>query len=163
MTSDDLIQRGLEGKDKAIASYDQMLWKIRAGYAAVLYGVFTIVASMGGNASEHLSESKIGFIALVLTTGFTFSIAALDFSFLRSKYRVIQAKEELVRLALSLASGDDIETWTGTPLLVLLHNSGEGRAKVRWQDRPSAWPIALLYLGTWGPICLAVITMMIWK
>ena len=43
MTRDDLIQKGLEGNDSALAEYDQILWKIRTGYAAVLYGVFTLV------------------------------------------------------------------------------------------------------------------------
>ena len=78
-------------------------------------------------------------------------IAALDFSFLCSKYRVVQTKEERVKLALSLASGASLDEWTGTPLLTLLYNSGEGRAKVLWKGRPSIWPIALLYLGMWGP------------
>lgn len=159
MTHDDLIQMGLEGKDRALAEYDQILWKIRTGYAAVLYGVFTLVVSLGDNSQWGLSTERAGIVALVLTTGFTISIAALDFSFLCSKYRVVQAKEELVKLALLLASGTSLDNWTGTPLLTLLYNSGEGQAKVHWEGRPSRWPITLLYLGTWGPICLAIIIM----
>jgi hypothetical protein len=159
ITSDNLILKGLEGKDRALAEYDQILWKIRTGYAAVLYGVFTLVVSLSDNTQWHLSTERAGMVALALTTGFTISIAALDFSFLCSKYRVVQAKEELVKLALSLASGMSLDKWTGTPLLTLLYNSGEGRAKVRWKGRPSRWPIALIYLGTWGPVCLAIILM----
>lgn len=159
MTRDDLIQMGLEGKDRAIAAYDEILWKIRTAYAAVLYGVFTLVVSLSDNTQWHLSTESAGLVALVLTTGFTLSIAALDFSFLCSKYRVVQSKEELVKLALSIASGTNLDKWTGTSLLTLLYNSGEGLAPVRWKNRPSVWPIALLYLGTWGPICLAVIIM----
>jgi len=159
MTRDDLIQKGLEGKDRALAEYDQILWKIRTGYAAVLYGIFTLVVSLSDNTQWHLCTERAGMVALALTTGFTISIAALDYSFLCSKYRVVQTKEELVKLALSLASETSLDKWTGTPLLTLLYNSGEGRAKVLWEDRPSRWPIALLYLGTWGPICLAIIIM----
>ena len=38
LSLDALIRSELEGKDKAIGAYDEMLWKIRTGYAAVLYG-----------------------------------------------------------------------------------------------------------------------------
>ncbi|WP_143058843.1 hypothetical protein [Nitrosomonas marina] len=73
--------------------------------------------------------------------------------------RSIQSKEELIDLALSLASGQQLEAWKGTALNTLLHNSGEGLAPVDWKARPSVWPIALLYLGTWGPLCIAVLLM----
>ena len=159
ITRSDLIQRGLDGKNRAIAAYDEMLWKIRTGYVAVLYGVFTLVVSLGDMTQWPLSVEKAGLVAITLITGFTLCAAVLDFSFLRSKFRVIQSKEELVKLALWLASDEELEAWEGTPLLTLLYNSGERRAQVRWKERTSIWPIALLYLGTWGPICLAVIIM----
>ena len=159
LTHEDLIQRTLDGKDGAIAAYDEMLWKIRTGYAAVLYGVFTLVVSLGDKTKWPLSVERAGLVALTLITGFTICAAALDFSFLRSKFRVIQTKEELLDLALGLAAGGKLEEWRGTPLNILLHNSGEGLAKVQWRARSSVWPIALLYLGTWGPLCLAVLVM----
>lgn len=159
LTRDGLIQKALDGKDRAIAAYDEMLWKIRTGYAAVLYGVFTLVVSLGDKTKWPLSLETAGLVALTLITGFTICAAALDFSFLRSKFRVIQAKEELVDLALWLPTGEDPKGWAGTQLNILLHNSGEGLAPVKWKERPSVWPIALLYLGTWGPLCLAVVMM----
>jgi hypothetical protein len=160
LTRDGLIQKGQEGKDKAIAAYDEMLWKIRTGYAAVLYGVFTLVVSLGDKTKWLLSIDKAALVALTLITGFTICAAALDFSFLRSKFRVIQDKEELIDLALRLASGGKLDEWSGSSLNTLLHNSGEGLAQVQWKARSSVWPIALLYLGTWGPLCLAVLMMM---
>ena len=160
LTRDGLIQIGLEGKDKAIAAYDEMLWKIRTGYAAVLYGIFTLVVSLGDKTKWLFSIETAGLVAVTLITGFTICAAALDFSFLRSKFRVIQAKEELVDLALRLASGGTLEEWRGSSLNTLLHNSGEGLAQVQWKARSSIWPIALLHLGTWGPLCLAVLIMM---
>jgi hypothetical protein len=160
LTREGLIQAGLEGKDKAIAAYDEMLWKIRTGYAAVLYGVFTLVVSLGDKKNWVLSLDKTELVALTLITGFTICAAVLDFSVLRSKFRVIQAKEELVDLALQLASGGKLEDWRGNSLNTLLHNSGEGEAPVQWKASSSAWPIGLLYLGTWAPLCLAVLMMM---
>jgi hypothetical protein len=159
LTRDGLIQRALEGKDRAIAAYDEMLWKIRTGYAAVLYGVFTLVVSIVDKTKWPLSFDKAGLVALTLITGFTICAVALDFSFLRSKFRVIQAKEELIDLSLWLTAGKEQESWVGTSLNTLLYNSGEGLSQVKWRARPSLWPIALLYLGTWGPLCLAVLMM----
>jgi hypothetical protein len=157
LTRDGLIQRTLDGKDRAIAAYDEMLWKIRAGYAAVLYGFFTLVVSLGDKTTWPLSIERAGLVAFLLITGFTICAAALDFSILRCKLRVVQAKEELMDLALWLASRKKLEAWKRTSLESLLHNSGEGLAPIDWKIRPSVWPIALLYLGTWGPLCLAVL------
>lgn len=159
LSRDELIRRTLDGKDRAIAAYDGFLWKIRTGYAAVLYAVFTLVVSLGDKAKWPLSLETAQLVALTLITGFTICAGTLDFFFLRSKFRVIQTKEELIDLALLLASGAPLEAWQGTPLNILLHNSGEGLAPVDWRARPSAWPIALLYLGTWGPLCIALFLM----
>jgi hypothetical protein len=159
LSRDGLIQRTLDGKDRAIAAYDGMLWKIRTGYAAVLYGVFTLVVSLGDKTKWPLSLEGAQLVALTLITGFSICAGTLDFFFLRSKFRVIQSKEELIDLALSLASGEPLEAWKGTSLNILLHNSGEGLAPVDWRARPSVWPIALLYLGTWGPLSIAVLLM----
>jgi hypothetical protein len=38
LTPAKLVEAELEGKFKAIAGYDDILWKIRAGYLAVVYG-----------------------------------------------------------------------------------------------------------------------------
>jgi len=159
ITLERMILRGLDGKDRALAAYDDMLWKIRTGYAAVLYGVFTLVVSLGDNANWGLSLPKAAWVALTLITGFTICAAVLDFAFLKSKFLVVQTKEELVGFALSTVKGVEPVAWTGTPLKTLLHNSGEGRTPVRWKDRPSVAPIVLLYLGTWLPLCLAVVIM----
>ena len=40
--------------------------KIRAGYAAVLYGVFTLVVSLGDKTKWFLSMEKAGLVALTL-------------------------------------------------------------------------------------------------
>ena len=81
LTRDGLIQKGLEGRDNAIAAYDDMLWKIRTGYAAVLYGVFTLVVGLGdkrrasdpvGSAQflERLSACDV-IVVVVLSVTFT--------------------------------------------------------------------------------------------
>ncbi len=157
LSLDALIRSELEGKDKAIGAYDEMLWKIRTGYAAVLYGLFTLVVSMTNIQNMHIPLEKAGLVAFTLITGFTICAVVLDFAFLRSKAKVVQTKEELADLALLLASGGTLEQWHGSSLPQLLHNSGEDQLRVSWKLRPSVLPIAMLYLCTWGPLTLAIL------
>jgi hypothetical protein len=154
-----LVSAGIEGKDAALAAYDEMLWKIRGGYAAVLYGAFTLVVALSDKAKVGLSGNKAAAVALILITGFTVCAAALDFHFLRSKLRVVDTKEELVDLALHLAAGAALEDWQGRPLRQLLYNAGEHKLPLRPLDYPSPWPIWLLYIGTWAPLSLATLLM----
>lgn len=152
-----LVTAGIEGKDAALAAYDEMLWKIRGGYAAVLYGAFTLVVALSDKSNVGLSGNMAAAVALILITGFTICAAALDFHFLRSKLRVVDTKEELVDLALHLASGEALEDWRGRPLPHLLYNAGEHKLPLRPLDYPSPWPIWLLYAGTWAPLSLATL------
>jgi hypothetical protein len=149
-----LIKDEIAGKDSAIGSYDEMLWKVRTGFIAILYGAFTLVLGLTGLEAY---EDVTGIIAILLISGFTISAGVLDIHLLRSKFRVVQAKEELVDLALSLSEGGTLEDWTGTELKKLLHNSGEGVDPVDWTMRPAVYPFLLIYIGTWTTLVAAVV------
>ena len=43
LAREELIRAELDGKLKAIAGYDEILWKIRAGYVGILYGSLAII------------------------------------------------------------------------------------------------------------------------
>ena len=151
----EMIRDGIAGKDKAIAAYDEMLWKVRAGFASVLYGSATLIVSLVDKSKLAVSLGAGAYVAILLISGFTIAACSLDFSLLRSKLRVVESKEELVDLALLLTSSSDLDQWRGTPLNVLLHNSGEGRAPIHWEKHPVPWAIATLYLGSWLPLVIA--------
>jgi hypothetical protein len=157
LTRDGLIVQELRGKTVAIAAYDEMLWKIRAGYAAVLYGTLTLVLGLGDRAALAVPLSTVRWIALLLVSGFTCCAALLDFAFLRCKYRVVQAKEELMDLALGLASDNPAVAPDTNRLRELLHNSGESRARIDWHRRPAVWPVAALYAITLLVGCVAAL------
>ena len=157
MNRDDLIQNGLEGKSSAIAAYDEMLWKIRAGYAAILYGVFTLVVGLADKTKWPFSTESISWVAIMLVTGFTLAASVMDWSVLRSKFRVIQAREELVDFALRLTAGGNLDEGGSVSLNTLLHNSGEGRAPIQWNKRCSIVPIVLMYLLSWLPLLVAIV------
>lgn len=142
LTQDSLIESALEGNDRAIAAYDEMLWKIRADYVVVLYGSLTLMLGVGEKAKASVAPDRAGLVAVLLITGFTLCAAALDYAFLASKQRELQAKEELV----AVADGESADWWTGKPLQALLHDSGESRARIDWRVRAPLWPIALFWI-----------------
>jgi hypothetical protein len=59
LTRAKLISSALEGKFKAISGYDEMLWKIRSGYVAILYGISAIFLGTEGvpNLKEAMTDS----------------------------------------------------------------------------------------------------------
>lgn len=162
LSRDALIRMGLEGKSQAIAGYDEMLWKIRAGYVGVLYGSLTLIASLGDIKSWSPSLIRTALGAIILITGFTLCGLVLDLCFLTSKLRVVQTKENLINMALKLASGECLELSEKTSLESLLHNSGESNLKVTWKGRAPVWPILLLYAVTWLAGCSAILVL-IWE
>lgn len=48
LTLENLIAAALETKLGAIGGYDAIIWKIRAGYVAILYGALTLLLGVGG-------------------------------------------------------------------------------------------------------------------
>jgi hypothetical protein len=48
LSYDELIRLELRGKLLAVERYDSMLWKIRSGYIAILYGTLTIIGGASG-------------------------------------------------------------------------------------------------------------------
>ena len=61
LTRAKLISSELDGKLKAIAGYDDMLWKIRSGDVAILYGIPAIFLGTEGvpNLKEMMADSVV--------------------------------------------------------------------------------------------------------
>jgi hypothetical protein len=72
LTRAKLISSELEGKLKAISGYDDMLWKIRSGYVAILYGIPAIFLGTEGvpNLKELMADSGRALFILLLLGGF---------------------------------------------------------------------------------------------
>jgi hypothetical protein len=67
------ISSELEGKLKAISGYDEMLWKIRSGCVALLYGIPAIFLGTEGvpNLKELMADSGRALFILLLLGGFS--------------------------------------------------------------------------------------------
>ncbi len=57
---DELIRSELEGKNIATGRYDEILWKIRAGYVVVLYGALGFFLSRPASVSDGTSDASTG-------------------------------------------------------------------------------------------------------
>ena len=56
LSLDSLIKDELDGKASAIARYDDIIWKIRTGYAVILYGAVGIVAGLANQLLTWLRQ-----------------------------------------------------------------------------------------------------------
>jgi hypothetical protein len=130
LTSEELIRFELQGKFRAVARYDSMLWKIRSGYAVVLYGALAIVGGTELNISSILGNSRFLVATILLIWGFSLCGFIIDVGFLISKLRVVIASNELYDLALQIALGTVDPRREYSKLRDLLQNSGESLRQV---------------------------------
>ncbi len=148
LTLCELIRMELEGKDRAQSGYDSILWKIRAGYAAVLYGSLSLIVTLVEKWKVFLPPTKGIIIFALLIVGFSLFAAILDSFFLRSKLRVIIAKDKLVDLSVDLVSQQHISAEKRTEINNMLHVSGEQRTKIVDKVQRPLLPVFVLYGGT---------------
>ena len=147
VTVDNLIKDELDGKANAIGRYDDMLWKIRSGYAVFLDGAVGMVAGLVNKGVVQLDTATAVSIS-VLIFGFSAFAAFLDYSFMRSKLRVVDYRDRLTALAYSRAEGGGSESGDQTELLECLKNSGERREPIDWLRKAGFWRPPMLYGGT---------------
>jgi hypothetical protein len=154
-TVEELIRSQLEGKSKALERYDDILWKIRAGYLAVLYGLLTILSGKEFQLTDLIGN--LPKIDILLYTAISFSLCAffIDLGFLLSKLRVVQDRNDLSDLALDLALKKTQSEKVKGSLRILLQLSGEAPVGPGLKlFLNGVWPIIFLYLTT--PLMIAL-------
>lgn len=147
VTVDSLIKDELNGKANAIARYDDMLWKIRSGYAVFLYGAVGLVVGLVNKGVVQL-DAVTAVSVSVLIFGFSAFAAFLDYSFMRSKLRVVDYRDRLAELAYNRAESGRTDTEDQRKLIECLKNSGERREHIDWSRRTGFWRPPILYGGT---------------
>ena len=81
---DKIIQMTLKSKLKAISGCDSMIWKIRAGYLAILSGTLGIM--IGSNPSNFVNEFKAQFYIIFISIfGISFITFWIDYNYLKKK------------------------------------------------------------------------------
>ena len=152
LTLDVLIKDEMDGKYAAIARYDAILWKVRAGYATLLYGAVGVVAALVNQKVITLT-SRTALAVAVLVFGFSVFGALLDYGFISSKVRVVNYRDELTRLSYLRATQGSLDVVESARLLECLKNSGERKERVDWTNRAGR-SVPLLYYGGTGVFCI---------
>jgi hypothetical protein len=94
----ELVRVSLEGKLRAIGGYDDILWKIRVGYAAVLYGTLSI--AFGKEFVESVTaRPELARYLGALVIGFTVAAVVIDLGFQSEKLKVVVTRDALVQLS----------------------------------------------------------------
>ena len=120
--SDALVEKivlgEIEGKNRAIHTYDDIVWKIRSGFLTLSFGGWAILLKGIVDAQSASMRKYYGLVfgLLLFNLAFAFGAWYIDRSYLRRKFRVILALNGLVdELA---ASGGDLSKVSSTHLKV---------------------------------------------
>jgi hypothetical protein len=97
----ELIRSALEAKLRAIGGYDDILWKIRAGYIAILYGALALLLGTQGISSfcAIVGDRNLSLSLLILIAGFSAAAVLVDLAYKRKKLKVIVSRDFLMRVA----------------------------------------------------------------
>ncbi|HEX2027456.1 MAG TPA: hypothetical protein VHF25_05600 [Nitriliruptorales bacterium] len=161
LTAEELIRSELGGKFNAVERYDTILWKVRSGYLAILYGGLGLLAGKGLDLAS-VSERQQGVLlaVLLLVWGFSACAALVDLGFVRAKLRVVIDSDALSDLALELSLDQANLSDVSDLLRDLLHNSGESSKPVpRRRVVQAVGFLVPLYLAT--PLVVTAIYFMV--
>jgi len=116
----------------------------------VLYGALTILGGTSGLiAMPNADRNRMLSAAVLLVCGFSLCGLAIDYFFLRAKFRVVNDANDLEDLALRVAMGKTTAEAEYDRLQELLHISGERPGKVQMAQFYDAWAsIIWIYLAS---------------
>lgn len=107
LTPKELIESALLLKEKLMAQYDDIIWKIRSGYIVILYGALTLLVGKNGvpNFATIVSNSDHSFSLVSLIVGLSLSVFLIDFGYVRKRMKIVAVRDLLVEIALNEAYG----------------------------------------------------------
>jgi len=102
----DTIKFEMGGKNQAIHEYDKMIWQLRIGYLTVFFTVWGLIIKslIDKGTINQLDQivSLMSLLAIVITIG----ACGVDSSYVRRKYKVINALNKLYGTIIDYAEGD---------------------------------------------------------
>lgn len=142
-TPEELIREALDGKSAAAGKYDEFIWRVRSGYLVVIYGALTVIAASAKDESLLVTNR---WVAPGIIAGFSAAAGIIDYTFLRSKFRVVVTRNYLIDCSWHLASGKSREILDDS-VGGLLRISGERDAPQRLREvRSYLWAKETLLL-----------------
>ena len=124
----------IEGKNRAIHAYNDIVWKIRTGFLTLILGGWAIVLKGIVDAQSPDMERYRGLVSalLLFSLEFTFCAWYIDLSYVRAKFRVILALNALID---ELAGGKELNTLSS--LLKVVGSDYRGSSSVPVIAKPS--------------------------
>ncbi|MHC4687019.1 MAG: hypothetical protein ACYTBX_18310 [Planctomycetota bacterium] len=92
-----LVMDEIAGKNNAIQTYDQILWKIRSGYLTLLFAGWGALLSLIGNKPELLKPITAAMVCV--SVGLSAAGLVIDINYIKRKYRSIYALGILIQEA----------------------------------------------------------------
>jgi hypothetical protein len=88
----------MEGKNRAIHAYDDIVWKIRSGFLTLLMGgwAITLKGITESNVVTTANHAPLVFALLLFSFGFAFGAWFIDRNYIRRKFRVILALDAII-------------------------------------------------------------------
>jgi hypothetical protein len=127
-----IILDEIDGKNKAIHAYDQMLWTIRSGFLTLVFvGWGFMLKGMIDQKDPDLlikAAARVAIALLLISLGLAFGGFIIDINYVRRKFRVINALNNLFLLILERDCADvgtSINVAQIKSLSALVHVSGD--------------------------------------
>jgi hypothetical protein len=149
-TRGELIRSTLDGKVRALSNYDSIIWKIRVGYAIVIFGSLTLLlgkegslvgkeGSLLGREASIIEDAVWSAGLFILVCGFSLAGGWLDYEFSKRKRRVVISRDKLVDYLWDEKLLDDGDQKLLDKVRELLHISGEATGKLFYVDQNSSY------------------------
>jgi hypothetical protein len=105
LTPKELIESALLLKERLMAQYDDIIWKIRSGYIVILYGALTLLVGKNGvpDFAKIATNSDHSFSLFSLIVGLSLSVFLIDFGYVRKRMKIVAVRDLLVEIALNEA------------------------------------------------------------
>jgi hypothetical protein len=125
----ELIESALALKEKLMAQYDEIIWKIRSGYIVILYGALTLLVGKNGIPDfAAIIRSEHSFSLYSLIVGLSLSVFLIDFGYVRKRMKIVAVRDRLVEIVLNEAYGKEV-TAEHSDIEKLLKMAGETLVK----------------------------------
>ena len=97
-----LVLSAIDSKLLAISGYDGIIWKIRAGYAAILYASLGLLLGAKSQQFDAMIEDPAWAASIMLlVAGFSLAAWFIDAGYLRKKLKVIVTRDTLLSIVLN--------------------------------------------------------------
>lgn len=169
----ELTNQEIAGKNAAIHSYDKTIWAVRSGYLTVVFVTWSLaLTSLVGESGLVAGAVPLTYLLAGLTVSLSLGGWTLDHSYVRRKFRVIMALDDLIQVALRVTTqagwqpdGDEWEEltrllrvsgdWPGQPYLQRGPTKPTTRLSIRAGLAPvpvegfrqALFPALVIYIG----------------